>query len=163
MFDLHDSVKKQDLEGKIIFWDLDGTLAPFRFNGHIGDPEGSRHGMSMQEVDDGIYFQRTPSKFMQRLLQDCNAEKNIILTHCHCDREIADKHRWLDLHFPMIRERFVIDEKISKVDTIMEYCKENAIDFSKIVYIDDGLQFLKDAERVGIPVWHASSLFDYFE
>ena len=163
MFDLHDSIKKEDLEGKIVFWDLDGTLAPFRFNGHIGDREGSRHGMSMREVEEGIYLARTPSKFMQRVVRDCNAEKHIILTHCHCDREIADKHKWLDLHFPMIRERFVIDENISKIDTILGYCKDHGIDLSRVVYIDDGLQFVKDAERSGIPSWHVSSLFDYFE
>ena len=162
-FDLHDSVKKEDLEGKIVFWDLDGTLAPFRFNGHIGDREGSRHGMSMTEVENGIYLERTPSKFMQRLLRDCNAEKNIILTHCHCDREIADKHKWLDRHFPMIQERFVIDETIPKIDTILQYCKDHEIELSNVVYIDDGLQFVKDAEKAGIPSWHASSLFDYFE
>ena len=121
------------------------------------------HGMSMREVENGIYFQRSPSKFMQRLVKDCNAEKNLILTHCHCDREIRDKHKWLDLHFPMITERFVIAEKIAKIDIIVKYCTDNNVDFSRVVYIDDGLQFLKDAERKGIPCWHVSSLFDYCE
>lgn len=163
IFDLHDSVKKSDLEGKIVFWDLDGTLAPFRFNGHIGDPEGSRHGMSMREVDNGIYLSRTPSRFIKRVIKDCNAEKNLVITHCHCEREVADKHKWLDLHFPMIKERFVIDESISKVETIVKYCGENGIDLSMVVYIDDSLHFLREAERAGIKCWHASSLFDYFD
>lgn len=162
MFNLHDSVNKSDLENKIVFWDLDGTLAPFRFNGHIGDLCGSRHGMSMQEVEDGIYFFRTPSKFMQRLVKDCNAKKNIIITHCHCDREVSDKNKWLDLHFPMIKERFVIDESIPKIDTMLEYCKKNAIEPADVVFIDDGLHFLKEAEKAGIQCWHVSSLFDYF-
>lgn len=163
MFDLHDSVGKKDLEGKTVFWDLDGTLAPFRFNGHICDPEGSPHGMSVREVEDGIYFRRSPSRFMQRLIRDCGARENVILTHCHCDREIADKHKWLDLHFPMIRERFVIDEKISKIDTIVRYCAEKGVAYRDVVFIDDSLPFLREAERAGIPCWHVSSLFDYFE
>lgn len=163
MFDLHDSVSKADLKGKVVFWDMDGTLAPFRFNGHIRDLEGSRHSVSMKEIQDGIYFERTPSRFMQRVINDCEAKENIIITHCHCDREVEDKHRWLDRNFPMIKVRFVIDENISKTDTILDYCKKSNIPLKNVAFIDDSLHFLKEAESMGIPCWHISSLLDYFE
>lgn len=29
------SIRKSDLEGKYVFWDIDGTLAPYRFNDHV--------------------------------------------------------------------------------------------------------------------------------
>lgn len=36
----------QDLKDKYVFWDIDGTLAPYRFNGHVADPDGTDNGMS---------------------------------------------------------------------------------------------------------------------
>lgn len=35
------SVRQSDLENKYVFWDIDGTLAPYRFNDHVSDPEGT--------------------------------------------------------------------------------------------------------------------------
>ncbi|MBO4692765.1 MAG: hypothetical protein J5659_00010 [Clostridia bacterium] len=163
MFNFHDSAKKPDFENKIVFWDLDGTLAPFRFNGHICDPDGSRHSVSLTEIDDGIYFERTPSKFMQKLLSDCNSRENLVITHCHADKEMRDKHKWLDRHFPSIKERFIIDEKISKTDTILTFCKSHNLELSEVVFVDDSLHFLQEAEKLRIPCWHISSLLDYFE
>ena len=32
-------IKKSDLENTYAFWDIDGTLADYRFNGHVADPE----------------------------------------------------------------------------------------------------------------------------
>lgn len=34
-------IEKSDLENKYVFWDIDGTLAAYRFNGHVADPEGT--------------------------------------------------------------------------------------------------------------------------
>lgn len=31
-------IKLKDLENKYVFWDIDGTLAAYRFNGHLSDP-----------------------------------------------------------------------------------------------------------------------------
>ena len=53
-----------------MFWDIDGTLAPYRFNGHILDPNGTNNGMSLKEIEDGIFLDRKPSKHMQ------NTKKN---------------------------------------------------------------------------------------
>lgn len=30
------SIKLKDTKNKYIFWDIDGTLAPYRFNDHVG-------------------------------------------------------------------------------------------------------------------------------
>lgn len=35
------NAQKQDLKDKYVFWDIDGTLAPYRFNGHTADPDGT--------------------------------------------------------------------------------------------------------------------------
>lgn len=39
------TILKEDLKNKYIFWDIDGTLAEYRFNGHVGDPEGINNGI----------------------------------------------------------------------------------------------------------------------
>lgn len=44
-----------NLRNKYIFWDIDGTLAEYRFNGHVSDPEGTDNGMSLKEIEDGFF------------------------------------------------------------------------------------------------------------
>ena len=34
-------ITMNDTRNKIVFWDIDGTLASYRFNNHVGDPKGS--------------------------------------------------------------------------------------------------------------------------
>lgn len=41
----------KDLQNKYVFWDIDGTLAPYRFNNHVADPDGTNNGMSIQEIE----------------------------------------------------------------------------------------------------------------
>ena len=49
------SVEKSDLENKYIFWDIDGTLAPYRFNDHVADLDGTCNGMSLHEIEEHIF------------------------------------------------------------------------------------------------------------
>lgn len=52
------SVRKSDLENKYVFWDIDGTLAPYRFNDHVSDPEGTNNGMSLKEISEYIFLNK---------------------------------------------------------------------------------------------------------
>ena len=49
-FNLKSTLTKADTKDKYIFWDIDGTLAPYRFNNHVGDPEGTNSGMSLNDI-----------------------------------------------------------------------------------------------------------------
>ena len=69
----------KETKGKYIFWDIDGTLAAYRYNEHVGDPDGTENGMSIEEIEDGIFLHRKHSKFMQKVVGQCQAKKNIIL------------------------------------------------------------------------------------
>lgn len=53
---INGSVEIKDLENKYVFWDIDGTLAPYRFNDHVADPDGTNNGMSIQEIEEGIWM-----------------------------------------------------------------------------------------------------------
>lgn len=132
VFNLKGSLTKEDLKSKIVFWDIDGTLAPYRFNGHIADPNGSLNGQSEDEVANGIFLKRKPSKFMQKVLQDCKAKKNLVLGHYAYTREVEDKYKWIEKYYPEISSSLFVNEGKAK------------------------------AEYKGINSWHISSLLDYF-
>ena len=46
--DLYDGMINSSItKGKIIFWDIDGVLASYRFNNHVGVDDGTHNGMSL--------------------------------------------------------------------------------------------------------------------
>ena len=157
------SVRKSDLENKYVFWDIDGTLAPYRFNDHVSDPEGTNNGMSLKEISEHIFLTRKPSQHMMKVVYSCGARRNFIMGHCQVQQEMDDKQLWLDKHFPIIRrqDRILTFEDISKADSIVEYCAGHRIDLKDAVYVDDVLVFLREAERKGIKSYHISSFLDW--
>ena len=155
------NAKKPDLCNKYIFWDIDGTLAPYRFNGHVADPDGTNNGMSLQEIDDHVFLLREPSHHMQHIIATCGAKKHIIMGHCQVEMDMRDKEIWLDKYYPVIKDRLLVYEDKSKADTILQYCKEHGINVNDIVYVDDVIPFLREAERKGIKSFHISSFLDW--
>ena len=150
-----------ELKDKYIFWDIDGTLAAYRFNGHISDPEGTDNGMSLKEIEDGVFLKRKPSCHMQMVLSTCGAKQNIVLGHCQVQKEMDDKQLWLDKYYPNITERLLVSEDKSKADTILQYCKDHDISLQDVVFVDDVIPFLREAERKGIESFHISSFLDW--
>ena len=53
---MDENAQMKDLENKYVFWDIDGTLAPYRFNNHVADPNGTNNGMSLKEIEDGVFL-----------------------------------------------------------------------------------------------------------
>lgn len=160
-FNHKESITVMDTVDKYIFWDIDGTLAPYRFNNHVGDPNGTNNGMSISEIENGIFLERRPSKHMQRVIKECNSKVNIIIGHCFNQKEIEDKQIWLDKYYPSIKKRFFILENISKSEIILKYCKDNNIPLDKVIFVDDVIPFLREAEKKGIESWHISSFLDW--
>lgn len=155
------NIYKNDLKNKYVFWDIDGTLAPYRFNGHISDPNGTNNGMSLKEIEDGIFLDRKPSKHMQKILNTCEAKQHIIMGHCQVEKEMKDKEIWLNKYYPIIKERLLVYEDKSKANTILEYCQKHNINLKDVVYIDDVIPFLREAEHKGIKSFHISSFLDW--
>ncbi len=158
---MNENARIKDLENKYVFWDIDGTLAPYRFNDHVADPDGTDNGMSLKEIGDGIFLTREPSEHMQNVLNTCNAKENIVMGHCQVKKEMEDKQPWLDKYYPMIKERLLVYEDKSKADTILQYCKMRNISLNDVVYVDDVISFLREAERKGIKSYHISSFLDW--
>lgn len=162
-FMINGSCTKSDLENKYIFWDIDGTLAPYRFNDHVADPDRTNNGMSLEEIAEHIFLTRKPSQHMMKVVYSCGTRRNFIMGHCQVQQEMDDKQLWLDKHFPIIRrqDRILTFENISKADSIVEYCAGHRIDLKDIVYVDDVIPFLREAERKGIKSYHISSFLDW--
>lgn len=150
-----------DTEGKYIFWDIDGTLAPYRFNDHVGSPDGEDAGMSREEIEDGCFLHRMPSLHMKYVINTCRAEKNIVLGHIICEKERADKIKWLDRHFPKMQGRLFAEYPCPKYKIITNYCRTMGIPLNKVLFVDDMIPFLRDAEKAGIRSFHISSFLDW--
>lgn len=158
---INGNVQRKDLQDKYVFWDIDGTLAPYRFNGHVADPDGTDNGMSLREIEDGVFLTRNPSQHMQKVVATCGARKHIVMGHCQIENEKKQKEIWLNVYYPEITERLLVYEDQSKADTILQYCSERRIDLQDIVFIDDVIPFLREAERKGIKSFHISSFLDW--
>ena len=155
-------ISKDDLKDKYVFFDIDGTLAAYRFNDHVSDPLGTSNGMSILEIEDGIFFKRKPSLLMQKVLLENEAKENIALSYCLNEKERTDKNLWLDKYYPMIKKRFLIDLDKNKARTILDYCHDNNILLKNVIFVDDVLDYLREAERLGIKSYHISSFLDYY-
>lgn len=158
---MNGNAHKKDLKNKYIFWDIDGTLAPYRFNNHIADPEGTNNGMSLKEIHEHVFLYRKPSQHMQQVVNTCGAKQHIIMGHCQVDEERQDKELWLDSFYPMIKERLLVSQDKSKADIILQYCSEHNINIKDVVYVDDVIPFLQESERKGIKSFHISSFLDW--
>lgn len=146
---------------KVVFWDIDGTLASYRYNNHLSDPNGTNNGQSLEEIQSGVFLRRKPSRFMQKVLKTCQSKQNIIMGHCLNTKEQSDKLLWLSKHYPNMSDILLTYEDKPKYLTILEYCKINNIDLDDVIFVDDVLDFLKLAEKNGITSYHISSFLDW--
>ena len=118
--------------------------------------------MSLKEIEYGIFLERKPSKHMQKVISECGAKENIIMSHCINEKERNDKEKWLDIYYPSITKRvFPFYENESKADTILEYCKSHNISLDEVIFVDDVITILREAEKKGINAWHISSFLDW--
>ena len=156
------TITLSETKGKYIFWDLDGVLAPYRFNGHLTDPTGkTQNGQSKKEIEEGCFLYRMPSTHMQHVLKTCQSAKNILLSHYWCEKEKEDKHKWIDKFYPKVKERLLPKFPSSKAQAILQYCDENNIDLKDVIFVDDSFSILREAEKYGINSYHISSFLDW--
>ncbi len=161
MFNNKSMITIAETKNKYIFWDIDGTLAAYRFNDHVGDPNGTNNGMSIEEIEKGIFLERSPSKFMQQVVDSCQAKQNIIMSQCQIQKEMDDKHLWLDKYYPTITERILTFENVPKFESIISYCNNKNIAIKDCIFVDDVLSNLRDAEKNGIKSYHITSFLDW--
>lgn len=155
---------KEDLEGKHVFWDVDGVLAPFRFNDKIWPNENRFKALNQDMVNSGAFYNRAPCKLVQRIIQQSGAKKHLVLGKYVYDGEIAQKKRWLAEFYPEISEYIWVPVHTSKSEFIYEYMCSLNLKPDDMVFIDDTIDELQSAEKgVGVLSVHISSLLNWEE
>ena len=77
------------------------------------------------------------------------------------EKEMQDKGIWLAKNYPMISERLFLSRDKSKTTAILKYCNEHNINLKDVIFVDDVIPFLIEAEREGIRSFHISSFLDW--
>lgn len=154
------------LNDKYIFIDFDGTLCEYRYFGHLSgktaDDVQYFGGQSLEELLFENYEKVRPLKTMQNLLKHIDNEKIYVLGAIVTYNEIKTKIKWLKKHFPFIKEEhliFVADLNI-KTDVLKLYSKKLNIPYGEMIFIDDKLDSLRNAEEQGIPSYHITSFME---
>ena len=98
---------------------------------------------------------------MQKVLKTCESKQNIVVGHCLAKKEMQDKRIWLAKNYPMISERLFLSRDKSKTTAILKYCNEHNINLKDVIFVDDVIPFLMEAEREGIRSFHISSFLDW--
>lgn len=167
--ELKNSLYAHDFENKVAFFDIDGVLAPFRFNGHITHLETSM-GVNAKELESGVFKNRLPSRHVQSIVKEIKTRKNVVITGYIEERdgikstkERDDKEFWIRANYPEISDIIFVRFGEQKAQYIVEYCNEHNINIADAIFIDDELYYLKEAERLGISSWHTSSLMDFYK
>lgn len=155
------------LKDKYVFVDFDGTLCEYRYYGHLSgktiEPTGvNLGGQTLNELLFNSYDSVRPLKTMQKLLRKLDPNKIYVLGAIVTYNEIKTKIKWLKKHYPFIKEDnliFVADLDI-KTEVLQEYSKKLNVKFEDIIFIDDKLDVLRNAEEQGIPSYHITSFVD---
>lgn len=152
------------LENKISFFDIDGTLAEFRYNdklcGNIGNKKASQNLNELLFGD--LFLKARPLKLMQNIISNLNPENVYILGVVLTNNEIKNKEAWLEKHYPSIKKENILFIASSefKPYVIEEYVKHLNLDKNDAVFIDDNVSALQLAESIGIKSYHISSFYE---
>lgn len=152
------------LKGKYVFFDVDGTLAEYRFQDKLyagGCPELGCQSLNSLLFED-LYLKARPLKTMQNVIQTLNPNQVFILGACTTNHEIEQKYKWLAMHYPTIKRENILFIHLTmlKPEVILEYVKHLEISLEEVAFVDDRLDVLRKAEELGITAYHPSSFME---
>lgn len=155
-------LKAEDFKDKVVVWDLDGVLAPYRFNGHIMHADIGRN-CTDEEVEAGAFRDRLPCKHVQNITGSIDAREQICITMYIPEEEAMDKTAWLGEHYPKIGRIILNCMEETRAVILDKYCRDNDIRKEDVIVIDDDIRNLTELEACGYDAWHISSLMDFYE
>lgn len=154
-----DMIKK--LKDKYVFFDVDGTLAEYRYNDKLYS--GRCTELGCQTLSDllfsDLFYKSRPLKTMQNIIASLDSDKIFVLGAIFTNNEVNQKYRWLSENYPNIKQEniILIGSTMMKPDVILEYCKHYNIKVEDTAFVDDRLDALRKAEELGITSYHPSS------
>lgn len=152
----------EKLKGKYVFFDIDGTLSEFRYN----DKLFSDDQIGCQSLEDllfgDLFYKARPLKVMQDVISDLYGENVFILGTVFTNNEAQQKYRWLASNFPNIKKENIIFINRAEIKplVILEYVKHFNWNISDVIFVDDRLDVLREAEVLGIKSYHPSSFVE---
>ncbi|MCI8548614.1 MAG: hypothetical protein HFJ38_07015 [Bacilli bacterium] len=154
----------EELEGKYVFFDVDGTLSEYRFEDKLyggGCPELGCQSLANLLFAD-LFYKARPLKTMQNVINRLDSEKVFVLGTIVTNNEINQKYKWLEENYPNIKKENIIfiSSTMLKPEVIMEYAKKLNINIKDTVFVDDRLDVLRKAEELGITSYHPSSFME---
>ena len=149
------------LEGKIVFFDLDGTLSEYRFNDRVGGGNGFSQPWSELLFGDA-YLRARPLKTMINLTKALDPSKVYVLGAIKTNNEINQKYEWLSKNYPHIKRENIIfvcggDKKVLVMEAFAE---KNALARENMVLIDDTHATLRQVETAGFIAYHPTSFVE---
>ena len=151
----------ENLKEKYVFFDVDGTLSEYRYKDRLYG--GGCSELGCQSLEDllfnDLFYKARPLKTMQRVIENLDSNKILILGAVTTNTEIEQKCKWLAKYCPNIKKEniFFICSTLLKPEVIIEYCKHYNIDIKQTVFVDDRIDVLRKAEEMGITAYHPSS------
>lgn len=149
ILELKNSLYASDFKGKVAFFDIDGVLAPFRFNGHITHLD-TMMGVNVEELESGVFKNRIPSRHVQSIVKDIETKRNVVITGYIEERdgikstkERDDKEFWVRTNYPEIDDIIFVRFGKQKAQYIVEYCDKHNIDIADAIFIDAELHYFK--------------------
>ncbi len=151
----------ENLKDKYVCFDVDGTLSEYRYKDRLYG--GGCSELGCQSLEDllfnDLFYKARPLKTMQRVIENLDSNKILILGAVTTNTEIEQKYKWLSKHYPNVKREnvFFICSTLLKPEVIIEYCKHYNIDIKQTVFVDDRIDVLRKAEEMGITAYHPSS------
>ncbi len=152
----------EKLKGKKIFVDFDGTLCEYRYNGHVYGDEDLYGQTRAELLFDDPFFRARPLETTKAFLNNFDFNNIYILGGILTKQEIDQKMKWFKINYPKLKEEnvFFITEPIKKYEVLQEFCKRTGTKPKDVALIDDTLENLRQAEKVGFFALHITSLVD---
>lgn len=151
----------ENLKGKYVFFDVDGTLSEYRFNDMLYAGKCPEFGcQSLKDLlFSDLFYKSRPLKTMQNVISSLDPDKVFVLGTIVTNNEVNQKYKWLEENYPSIKRENIIfiSSTMLKPDVIIEYSKKLNVDVHNIAFVDDRLDVLRKAEEFGIKAYHPSS------
>lgn len=120
------------LHNKYIFFDIDDTLAEYRYADKL---YGSRCGeLGCQSLENllfgNLFIKARPLKTMQKIISKLDNSRVFIIGTIVTNNEMKQKYEWLKTNYPDIKKDNIIfvSSTMLKPDIILEYAKHYNIE-----------------------------------
>ncbi len=152
----------EKLKDKYVFFDVDGTLAEYRYNDHVSG-KNDFGGQTWEELFFGdVFVKNRPLKTMVHLVEQLNPEKIFVLGVITTNHEIDEKYEWFVKYYPSIKREniiFVANSSL-KIIALEQYAQKLNVSKEEIVFIDDKHETIRQTEEAGFKSYHVTSFME---